>query len=40
VEVFGWLILLEGSAVLLFPGFAAAVVHLPELAQQAETIFG
>jgi uncharacterized protein YjeT (DUF2065 family) len=39
VEVFGWLILLEGSAVLLFPRFAAAVLHLPELGQQAENYF-
>ncbi|HEX9146198.1 MAG TPA: hypothetical protein VGA09_18160 [Candidatus Binatia bacterium] len=39
VEVFGWLILFEGSAVLLFPGFAAALLHLPELAQQGENYF-
>jgi hypothetical protein len=39
VEVFGWLILLEGAAVLLFPGFAAAVLHLPEFTQQGENYF-
>jgi hypothetical protein len=39
VEVFGWLILIEGSAVLLFPGFAAAVLHLPALVQQGENYF-
>lgn len=39
VEVFGWLILLEGSAVLLLPAFAAAVLHLRTLGQQAENYF-
>ena len=39
VEVFGWLILLEGSIVLLFPAFAAAVLHLPTLDPQAENYF-
>lgn len=39
VEIFGWLILLEGSAVILFPRFAAAVLHLPELGPQAENYF-
>ena len=39
VEVFGWLILLEGSVVLLFPGFAAALIDLPVLPQQAENYF-
>jgi hypothetical protein len=39
VEVFGWLILLEGSVVLLFPAFAAAVLHLPTLDPQAENYF-
>jgi hypothetical protein len=39
VEVFGWLILAEGSVVLLFPAFAAAVLHLPTLDQQAENYF-
>ena len=39
VEVFGWLILLEGSVVLLFPAVPAAVLHLPNLDQQAENYF-
>ena len=39
VEVFGWLILLEGSVVLLFPAIPAAVLHLPTLDQQAENYF-
>ena len=39
VEAFGWLILVEGAAVLLLPGFAAAVLHLPTLDQQAENYF-
>ena len=39
VEIFGWLILLEGSAVIIFPRFAATVLHLPELDQQAENYF-
>ncbi|MGE5306430.1 MAG: hypothetical protein ACM3TN_24225 [Alphaproteobacteria bacterium] len=39
VEAFGWLILLEGSAVILFPRFAATVLDLPELGQQAENYF-
>jgi hypothetical protein len=39
VEVFGWLILLEGSVVLLFPPFATTALHLPTLDQQAENYF-
>jgi uncharacterized protein YjeT (DUF2065 family) len=39
VEVFGWLILIEGSAVLLFPHFAAALLHLPALGDQGENYF-
>jgi hypothetical protein len=39
VEIFGWLILIEGSLVLLWPGFVAAVLHLPPLNQQAENYF-
>jgi hypothetical protein len=39
VEVFGWLILLEGSSVLLFPGFVAELLHLPQLSGQAQNYF-
>ena len=39
VEIFGWLILIEGSLVLLWPGFVAAVLHLPPLLQQGENYF-
>ncbi len=39
VEVFGWLILLEGSSVLLFPSLAVWVLQLPPLAEQAENYF-
>jgi hypothetical protein len=39
VEVFGWLILLEGAAVLLLPHFVALLLHLPPLAQQAANYF-
>ena len=34
VEVFGWLILLEGTSVLLAPQFSAALIHLPPLTDQ------
>jgi len=34
VEVFGWLILLEGTALLLAPDLAVDVLHLPELTTQ------
>jgi len=39
VEVFGWLILVEGSAVLLFPGLIGALLHLPALGEQGENYF-
>ena len=39
VEIFGWLILFEGSAMLSFPAFAVALLHLPELGQQGENYF-
>ena len=35
VEVFGWLILLEGAAMLLAPQIVAEVLHLPTLTPQA-----
>ena len=35
VEVFGWLILIEGSAALFFPRASAALLQLPPLVEQA-----
>ena len=39
VEMFGWLILLEGPLFLLFPNFVASVLHLPALAEQGPNYF-
>jgi hypothetical protein len=39
VEVFGWVILLEGAAMLLAPHFVATVLHLPVLGDQAANYF-
>jgi hypothetical protein len=39
VEVFGWLILLEGGSVLLFPHFVALILNLPPLVEQAANYF-
>ncbi len=39
VEVFGWLIMLEGSLMLLAPATAASVLHLPAMVEQAENYF-
>ena len=39
VEVFGWLIMLEGSLMLLAPVGAASLLHLPALVEQAENYF-
>jgi hypothetical protein len=39
VEAFGWLILIEGSAVLFVPHFVASVLHLSPLAEQAANYF-
>ena len=39
VEVFGWLILIEASAVLLVPHFVASLLHLPSLSEQAANYF-
>jgi Na+-driven multidrug efflux pump len=39
VEVFGWLILLEGTLVLLFPHFVARILTLPPLVEQAANYF-
>jgi Na+-driven multidrug efflux pump len=39
VEVFGWLILLEGSLVVLFPHFVARILNLPPLVEQAANYF-
>jgi hypothetical protein len=34
VELFGWLIFVEGPLLLLFPHFAASLLHLPPLVEQ------
>jgi hypothetical protein len=34
VEVFGWLILVEGALLLLAPDLVAAILHLPQLTPQ------
>jgi hypothetical protein len=39
VEVFGWLILLEGASVVLLPNLVVWLLHLPPLVQQAENYF-
>ena len=39
VELFGWLILLESPLMLLVPDFAASVLHLPVLSEQAANYF-
>ena len=39
VEVFGWLILLEGTAILLFPNSVASLLQLPPLVEQASNYF-
>jgi hypothetical protein len=39
VEVFGWLILLEGTLVVLLPDLVARILHLPPLVEQAANYF-
>lgn len=39
VEVFGWLILIEGGLILLVPHIVAWVLHLPDLTTQGEHYF-
>lgn len=39
VELFGWLILIEGPLFLLCPNFVASVLHLPPLAEQGLNYF-
>jgi len=39
VEVFGWLIMLEGTLMLLSPANVASILHLPTLVEQAENYF-
>jgi hypothetical protein len=39
VEVFGWLILIEGPLFLLFPNFVVSMLHLPQLAEQGPSYF-
>ena len=39
VEVFGWLILVEGGLVLLFPHLVAEILKMPPLVEQAANYF-
>ena len=39
VEVFGWLIMLEGTLILFAPRFAVLLLHLPALVDQAANYF-
>ncbi len=39
VEVFGWIILIEGAAIVLLPHWVASVLSLPELSPQASNYF-
>ena len=39
VELFGWLIFIEGPMFLLFPNFVASVLHLPPLTEQGLDYF-
>ena len=39
VEIFGWLILAEGTSVVLLPQLAVGLLHLPPLVEQAENYF-
>jgi hypothetical protein len=39
VEVFGWLILIEGALALFAPHFAAALIRIPPLADEAANYF-
>jgi hypothetical protein len=39
VEIFGWLILVEGAIVLFFPQFAISVLGIPPLGVQSENYF-
>jgi hypothetical protein len=39
VEVFGWLIMLEGTLMLLTPAGAASILQLPTLVEEAENYF-
>jgi hypothetical protein len=39
VELFGWLILVEGAIILFAPNFVASVLHLPPLTEQGANYF-
>ena len=39
VELFGWLILIEGPLFLLFPNFVVSVLHLPPMPEQGPDYF-
>lgn len=39
VEIFGWLILVEGTSIVLLPQLAVGLLHIPLLVEQAENYF-
>ena len=39
VEVFGWLILIEGASVLIAPNFAASLIQIPPLSSEGANYF-
>jgi hypothetical protein len=39
VEAFGWLVLAEGASMVLAPGLAVSVLHLPDFAGNGENYF-
>ena len=39
VEIFGWLILVEGASIVLLPQLAVGLLHIPLLVEQAENYF-
>ena len=39
VEIFGWLILVEGTSIVLLPQLVVGLLHLPLLVEQAENYF-
>ena len=39
VEIFGWLILIEGTLVLFAPHWVASLIHISQLADQAANYF-
>jgi hypothetical protein len=39
VEVFGWIVLVEGAVIMFLPHFVASVLHLPPLIDQGANYF-